>query len=257
MNVRNVLALAVVALFALPASADLITVDEITYPTTAADPSKYDGTVDMTYDSVANELTIVLTNTSTGAVGGSDTADNLLTGLGFNLGGSLYITGGTATITAGSTAVGFVDVLGGDVSQEWGYDTDPLASGAFTNTNLVTGSYTEAVSSMESQSTSQFATGSIAPPVNQNGPDFGLLSTTVSGGILGSGVEAIQSSVTIVLSLGGTYSGDLLAYIESHDVALSFGSPTAPNGSVPEPGMLALCALAVGGAFGLRRKRSR
>ena len=238
-----------------PAFADTITVDEIVYPeltVSVADFASYSGTVVMTYDSGANQLTIVLTNTSannSGIVG----ADNLLTGIGFNLGGTLAITGGTANMT-GSTAVGFTFPSLGDVSKEWGYDTDPLASGALLD--QATGSYTESVSSMESQTTSQFESGSIAQPVNLDGPDFGLVSTSYLGS-LGSGVEGIEDSITIVLNLSGTYSGDLLGYIEKNDVALTFGSPTTSPGVVPEPGTVVLLGAALGAGLFFRRRRSR
>lgn len=241
-------------LLAAPALADSITVDEILYPeSTVTDPSVYAGTVDMTYDSGTKVLTIVLTNTSTGSAGPQG-ADNLLTGIGFNLPDGLSIVGGSANMT-GSSAIGFSFPSGGDVSEEWGFDTPDLDSGALLD--LATGTYNAAASSMESQTTNQFQAGSIASPPNLDGPDFGLLSKALSGAVLGSGVEGIQDSLTITLQLSGNFGGDLLSFIERHDVALTFGSPNAGRDNVvPEPGSWALVCGALGAGWFWRRRRS-
>jgi len=107
-----------------------------------------------------------------------------------------------------------------------------------------------AVSSMTSTSDIKFQPGQLLPPEVLNGPEFGLLSAAVSPSEAG-GLNAITDSVTITLNLSGTITGDLLAFIDSHDVVLSFASPN----TVPEGGSTAiLLGLALLGFGGLRRK---
>ncbi len=190
-----------------------ITVDEIVAPSDV-DASQLSGTVNMSLS--GSVLTITLQNTSLDAAGSG--AGILLTGIGFNLPTGVYIGSGSASM-AGSTAVGFVMPAGGDVSSEWGYDNQPLNSGALLGYDVNT-----AVSSMESQTTTQFAPGSVSSPLNLGGPDFGLVSANETDG-LGAGVEGILDSLTITLNLAGTIGDDLLAFIERGMVALTFGSP--------------------------------
>lgn len=195
------------------ASAVSITVDQIVAPGDV-DASQLSGTVNMSLS--GSVLTINLKNTSADAAGSG--AGILLTGIGFNLPTGVTIGSGSASML-GSTAIGFVMPAGGNVSSEWGYDNQPLNSGA-----LLTYDVNTAVSSMESQTTTPFAAGSVAKPDNLGGPDFGLLSANEMDG-LGDGVEGILDSLTITLNLAGTISGDLLAFIERGMVALTFGSP--------------------------------
>jgi hypothetical protein len=112
---------------------------------------------------------------------------------------------------------------------------------------------------MESQTTSQFAAGSIAQPPNLDGPDFGLVSALETGA-LGSGVEGIRNSVVITLLLNGTVNANtLLSSIQSGNVGLSFGSPDSfyrQPPQVPEPSsLLFLSSAALAGAAYFRRRR--
>ena len=195
------------------ATAVPITVDAIVAPGDV-DASQLSGTVNMSLS--GSVLTINLKNTSADAAGSG--AGILLTGIGFNLPDGVSIGSGSASML-GSTAVGFIMPAGGNVSSEWGYDNQSLHSGALLGYAVNT-----AVSSMESQTTSQFAAGSVANPLNLGGPDFGLLSANETDG-LGSGVEGILDSLTITLNLAGSLGDDLLAFIENGMVALTFGSP--------------------------------
>jgi hypothetical protein len=227
-----------------------ITVDEILYAS-GTNPALLSGTVDMTL--TGNLLQVTLTNTSADAAGSG--AGILLTGIGFQLPAGISIYSGSATIPLGSTGIGFAT---SNVSSEWGYDNNPLHSGAFNGDAVL--SYTTVVSSMESQTEVQFAAGSVAPPGNLNGPDFGLVSSLETGA-LGSGVEAIRNSLQISLVLGGGVSipSNLLTMIQAGNVGLSFGSPGISNlTAVPEPASLSLFGLGLASlAAVVRRRRKR
>lgn len=255
-------AIAGLLLASTSAHAGSITVDEILYPMADVSPTDaldYSGTVDMTYS--GGMLTITLTNT-TALNSGITGANTLLTGIGFTLPGSLYIQSGSAN-ALGETAIGFTMPGDGDVSEEWGYDTQGLMSGSLLELGVY--SYDDAVSAMESQTEEQFQPGSLAQPPNLDGPDFGLLSNNYPTSTPGSGVEAIQDSIVIKLNLGGSWNAkgglwteaDLLNAINGGAVALTFGSPTDADGNVPvpEPGTFALLGAVLGAGWFLRRRR--
>jgi len=233
------------------AQAMSVNVDQILAPGDV-DASQLSGTVNM--EASGSTLTITLQNTSTDAAGSG--AGVLLTGIGFNLPGWVKITSGTATIGSGSSGVGFTGTGGDSVSQEWGYDAGGLDSGALQST---TESVNTAVSSMESQTTAQFAAGSIAQPPNLDGPDFGLVSALEQDS-LGNGVEGINDSIVIVLTLdwnGNHNLDDLVSDIDASWVALTFGSPGGGT-SVPDASTsLMLLGLAMVGIESVRRKMAR
>ena len=95
------------------ARATVLTVDEIIYETgiSPTDPDVLKGTVDMTFS--GSTLSIMLTNTSTD-VASLEASYNLLTGLGFNLPGTLYIMSGSVSME-GSTAINFTAPSDNDV----------------------------------------------------------------------------------------------------------------------------------------------
>mgnify|MGYP003572144656 FL=1 len=242
---------AVAALLSLQASAYAvgISVDE-KLAQGDVDASQLSGTVDMTLS--GNTLTITLVNTSSDAAGSG--AGILLTGVGFNLPEYVSIIEGEVVIAGGSSGVGFDGPSGMDVSMEWGYDDQGLNSGALQG---AAGSINTAVSSMESQTTDQFAPGSLVNPPNLDGPDMGLVSQYENDS-LGNGVEGIQDSVIITLQLASSQSLDgLLDGIEDGWVALTFGSPDGGT-SVPDASTtLSLLAFALMGVEGVRRKWNR
>jgi hypothetical protein len=250
-TLQKLLALGVLVVLPLNSNAVIMTVDEIIYEDNGAtNPSVLSGTVDMNL--IGNELSIVLTNTSS-AVASPTASHNLLTGLGFVLPEMIAINWGTATITSGSTAINFTAPANGDVSGEWGYDTNPLDSGPFQNANITSSSVNTVVSTMESSTTTKFSNTPIENPAVLAGPEFGLLSDLVDAEVAG-GQNAIQDSITILLNLSGlamlTGEYSLLDFIQSNDIVLSFGSPN--SSSIPEPSAMVLLAIGLLGFAGIR-----
>lgn len=225
-----------------------INVDQILAPGDV-NAAQLSGTVDMTYS--GSTLTITLKNTSANAAGSG--AGVLLTGIGFTLPGTLMIGSGTANMGS-SSAIGFTKPSGGDVSEEWGYDNQPINSGALLN---AANPVDTAVSSMESQTTSQFQAGSIGDPQNLNGPDFGLASALETDGF-GLGVEAIRDTLIVTLNLTGSFGGTLLTAINNGWVVLTFGSPGDSTTTVPDGSSgLMLLGLALTAIEAVRRRFSK
>ena len=245
---KGIVAFALLSLIAAPARAASITVDEVLFAS-GVNAGALSGTVNMTLS--GSTLQIVLTNTSTDNAGSGPGV--LLTGLGFQLPTGVSITSGLVSMT-GSSAIGFGAPSTGNVSSEWGYDYGSLHSGAFQGMAWL--DYNAVVGSMESITTKQFAPGSIAQPGNLGGPDFGLVSANETDP-LGNGVEAIRSSILMLLTLeamGGTIPLDLIEQIQGGNVGLSFGSPDLTT--VPEPGSLSLLGIGLASlATAMRRRK--
>jgi PEP-CTERM motif-containing protein len=228
---KSLLAFALLAVLRGTALASPITVNEVLYDSSGvADSTLLSGTVDMTF--AGDTLTIVLRNTS--ADGAGSGAGILLTGVAFTLPSGVSIASGVVTIGS-STAVNFTAPLGGDISSEWGYDNSPLDSGSFLNDASY--DYNSVVASMVSMTTTQFSSGSIGAPPNLGGPDFGAISAAETDA---GGQEAVRDTITFTLLLNGQPPSDLVSFIDSNPVGISFGSP---NVSVPEPASLSLLAL--------------
>ena len=221
-----------------------LTIDEIVYqPTSGLDPSKLSGSAGAIYS--GGVLTITLTNTSLDLGDIDNDASALLAGIGFNLPTGVSITAGNVAVAGGSSIVNTPGSY--DLQTEWGWGAggSPFQTGHF-----VTGTIGFNASTLQSSINYDF-TETAQPPANVDGPGWGLLSENQT---IFSGLTAIEDSVVIALTLTG-WTGtdpDLLAYIESHDVAIAFGSPTAT--SVPEPTTLLFLGFGLIGLWGFRRK---
>lgn len=207
------------------ARAASITVDEIIYNNSPATNSSINGTVDMTL--AGNILTIVLTNT-TSEVASLDAANNLLTGVGFDLPSSVDVVGGTATSAGGASNINFNSSIT-NVSGEWGYGNSK--QGQFNN---AISSIDAIVATLVASTDNKFDPNKVENPDNLAGPEFGLLSASVDASVAG-GLNAIQDSITIAVILSGTLPSNLLDQIEAGDVVISFGSSNSSVITTPPP----------------------
>ena len=203
----------------LGVNATSVTIDQIL----ADYPAGLSVVADMAYK--GNTLTIILQNTSiTSEVG----ANALLTGIGFNLPGTLSIASGVVTRPSGSVFVNFSGSQT-DISGEWGYANG--AQGHFNGLPV-----NSLVSTMEADTDNRFSSTALSDPSGLNGPEFGVLAKTGDAG----GLEAIKDTIKIELTLAGSFNGkDLVSNINNGTIAVTFGSPTG-NVNVPDGGTSAM-----------------
>lgn len=240
---------AVVALCAAPfAGATSLTIDELLFAVDAGNPnlgSQLAASADMTLS--GSVLTLTLKNT-TGSSSSSGSSV-LLTGIGFNLPTGLSISSGSAAVGSGSTKVGWSS---GNLSSEWGFRNGAPGSGHLNGT-IGDGVVNATVSTMVADASTKFASGSIDASPGLNGPGFGIISAAGSAG----GQNAVRDTIVFTLNLTGTYGGNLIQYIESKDVVVTFASPNAKYIGVPDTGLtLTMLGSALVGIALLKRRRS-
>ena len=190
-----------------------------------------------------NTLTLILRNTSSTSAGAG--AGVLLTGIGFNLPDGIWMLSGSADMT-GSAAIGFTAPGDGDVSDQWGLANADLAH--FQDPGTL--GYDAVVSTMTADTGHTNFAGDAKPKIS--GPGYGLLA---ENGLPG-GQLAIQDSLTFTLDLSDLsgFGSDLLDFIDSNPVAVTFGSPDGCGTSVPDGGAtLLLLGLGLLGVGALKR----
>ncbi|TFG59231.1 MAG: PEP-CTERM sorting domain-containing protein [Deltaproteobacteria bacterium] len=183
-------------------------------------------------------LEITLQNTSTIQPNGSA---GVLTGIGFNLPGTLALSSGTVAAASGSTP-------DGDISSYWGFHSGTSGSSGFyslIDPNIINSNVRTVTSGGLTQ---MDGTGS----ASVQGPNYGGIAVGGNGG----GLEGlVTDTLLLTLNLSGIYEGDVLQYIDSHFIVVGFGSPVASP--VPEPGTMILLGTGLVGLAGYGRKRFR
>lgn len=192
------------------------------------------------------ELTIELTNISTGVPLGFDSAAQLLTGISFDFGlpgvndVDLTIVSGNVVVAAGAHTINFDKLAvqlgpGDDLGGEWGFG------------NKGTTEFLPNYVSTLQAGTTVFGGANLDGPTNLNGPQGGIATDPPLVAI--GGLGAVADSVIITLILDGPLAD--LNFLDSNGVRAEFGSDAAFL--IPEPGILSLLIL---GALGFWPGRS-
>ena len=237
-----------------------INVDQIIWqPDPNLNPNSLSATVEFTGVDDDTFL-IILTNTSTYV--DPDKFDYpatvLLTGIGFNLWGDSedeygYIIPNNS-ITGGLISGPLENAS--DASGHWGYDNYDLHSGPYQHGEATTLFVNTVISTMEASvdegPLDMFAGGE---GKSFNGPDYGILSSEYSSyGInnmpyfLGYAVITVDLESPVWMSNWAAF----FSKIDSNDVVVGFGSPTAP---IPEPATMLLLGSGLIGLAFVGRKR--
>lgn len=187
-------------------------------------------------------LQIRLRNLSTGAPGGFDSADQLLTSVAFNLNG-INITGGSVFTGANSSSINFSVLNVGpnaDVSGEWGFGNGGTTGFEF---------HPNFISAMTAGVT-PFGGANLDGRTELDGPQGGLVANPMVVSL--GGLGAIQDEVVATVTLSAAVSD--LSFLDK-GVVFEFGSDAAFI-IVPAPGALMLLAMAGVIGCGHRRRRA-
>ncbi len=174
----------------------------------------------------ATTLEVRLRNVSTGAPGGFGSADQLLTGVSFDLPGGLTITGGAGEIGPNSQSIDFDTGSygpGTNIGGEWGFGNSGL-SGALRN--AISGN---------SAGITDFGGPNLDGPAGLNGPQGGLVANPAVVSL--GGLGAIQDEAIFVVTLSGAI--DNLSWLLDRGVRVEFGSDAAFI-TVPAPASIGL-----------------
>jgi hypothetical protein len=185
---------------------------------------------------VGTELTIKLTNTSTGVPFGAEAADSLLASLAFTLLDGITITSGdSAEIGTGSVGLGMWagQSDGFNVGDQWTWTNDGGGD--------LLAAFDQVIST--SQGAGGATTTSFNGAVNPNvmGPFGGIAASPVLVPIPND-QEAVSDTIRFTMTLSGTLTKDQLQSIADSSV-VEFGSDYQYL-SVPTPGTLGLLAVA-------------
>jgi hypothetical protein len=193
------------------------------------------------------ELTITLSNTSTGVPSGAEVSDSLLVSLAFDLpDGIVIVSGDTAVIAAGSHGLGSWagEGPGFDVGDEWAWTNDGAGDLLEVFSQVITTSQ-----GMGGGARMGF-NGDSHP--NVKGP-FGGMAASPPHVSVPRSKPAVSDSIEFTLTLSDTLSASQLLTMAGNSV-VEFGSDYQYLGVVPTPGTLGLLAVAL---FVGRRSRRR
>lgn len=188
------------------------------------------------------ELTVILSNTSTGTPLGAEVSDSLLTSLAFDLDAAQIVNGSSALIASGSQGLGAWSGLGpgANVGDQWLWTND--------NGGDYLKAFTQVISTSNGQGggTTQSFNGVLNP--NVGGPFGGIAADPIAIGVPKS-QRAVSDAIVFTLTLSDSLSEATLADIAASSV-VEFGSDYRYI-AVPAPAS-AFALLAI---FGVRRRR--
>jgi len=240
------------------AKATSVPIDQIIFQSSSSlvNPSGGDlsGTVDVTQGATSNQLIFLLTNTTSSSAfsDSNNPSTELLTDFAFALGSgttsSNGITGGSAVVNTGSTALNFPSGQSTtDISNQWGFanhQVDGFQPSSIPGVELTN----TTISTIEASGMNHFASGL----QSIDGPSFGAISKSlVNAGLFGNSLAGVEDTIKFTVNFTSAIAPTALT-----SVVLSFGSPDT-LASVPDNGStLALLGVALIGVGFLRRKMS-